>query len=185
MKKAFTLIELIVVIAIIAVLAAVITPNVFRAIERANVARAISDADAFKTAGLMYFADTGRYPSTTSDSTPSNNPFLTSAGAGGLSSWDGPYLDSWPTRNSWGHDYIWCNLDAADDNVDDPDCDIWDSSEDYGVRFVQINNVPTTSAERISEQIDGSANGTEGSIRWDTTGWGQVVNVQVLASRDH
>lgn len=37
----FTLIELIVVIAIIAILAAIIAPNAFRAIEKANIQKAV------------------------------------------------------------------------------------------------------------------------------------------------
>jgi len=56
-KKGFTLIELIVVIAIIGLLAAVIAPNVFRAIEKGKAASTEADYRSIKTGALAYFAD--------------------------------------------------------------------------------------------------------------------------------
>lgn len=61
-SKGFTLIELAVVLAIIAVLAAVLTPMVTGYLDQARIARAQADtrtiADAFK----LHYRDTGRYP---------------------------------------------------------------------------------------------------------------------------
>src|SRR5213082_3597639 len=81
-SKGFTLIELAVVIAIIAVLAAVLTPMVSGYLEQARVARAQADVRTIADAVKLYNRDTGRWPiydSSTdysSDSTPGSNAKL-------------------------------------------------------------------------------------------------------------
>jgi prepilin-type N-terminal cleavage/methylation domain-containing protein len=58
----FTLIELAVVLAIIAILAAVLTPMVTNYLEQARVARAQADLRTIADAVKLYHRDTGRYP---------------------------------------------------------------------------------------------------------------------------
>ena len=60
----FTLIEIMVVVVIIGLLAAVILPNVFGNVERAQVAKAKGDIQAIETALTMYKLDNYKYPST-------------------------------------------------------------------------------------------------------------------------
>ncbi|OQX54091.1 MAG: hypothetical protein B5M48_01665 [Candidatus Omnitrophica bacterium 4484_213] len=60
----FTLIELIVVITIIGILAAIIAPNAFRAIEKAKIDACISDIKSIRTAAYAFYADTGVLPYT-------------------------------------------------------------------------------------------------------------------------
>ena len=60
---AFTLVEVLVVVAIIAVLAAVAVPNFLLAQSRAKTARAVSDMRTLATALETYAADNARYPS--------------------------------------------------------------------------------------------------------------------------
>ncbi|MBU1112833.1 MAG: type II secretion system protein GspG [Candidatus Omnitrophica bacterium] len=107
MKKAFTLIELIVVIAIIAILAAVIAPNAFRAIEKAKVAKAVSDMKTLKSGLLAFFTDTGTFtgahyfksrgcvileaPSCDVCLSLNNSPLIDNQAA--VAGWDGPYTD--------------------------------------------------------------------------------------------
>jgi len=62
--KSFTLIELTVVIAIIAVLAAVVVPNAFKAIEKSKITRMTSDLDIIKKASFVHYTDTGQWPAT-------------------------------------------------------------------------------------------------------------------------
>ncbi len=64
MKKltAFTLIELLIVVAIIAILAAIAIPNFLEAQTRAKVSRASSDMRALATAVESYAVDWGKYP---------------------------------------------------------------------------------------------------------------------------
>ncbi|RJP21093.1 MAG: prepilin-type N-terminal cleavage/methylation domain-containing protein [Candidatus Omnitrophota bacterium] len=59
--KAFTLIELLIVVAIIGILAAIAVPNFLNAQTRAKIARCKSDLKALSTAQEMYQLDNNRY----------------------------------------------------------------------------------------------------------------------------
>lgn len=127
--KTFTLIELIVVIAIIAILSAIITPNAFKAIEKAKVSRLAGDMVALRTASLAYYTDLGFWPA---DTCPNDDPGFTRSTAynvltGGNPSclttsqyppnwetilqtyWDGPYIERWPLYNPWAGSYDYEN----------------------------------------------------------------------------
>jgi general secretion pathway protein G len=119
MRKGFTLVELIVVIAIIAILAAIIAPNAFRAIEKANVQKAIRDIKTMASAAMQHYSGTGRWPP------PINTPpygagFLTNDDGSGnpVAGWDGPYLEKWP-YHPWSREsrdattYQWDHKDVA------------------------------------------------------------------------
>lgn len=62
MFQAFTLIELLIVVAIIGILAAIAIPNFLNAQIRAKIAKAESDMQALSTALEMYHLDYNRYP---------------------------------------------------------------------------------------------------------------------------
>ncbi|RJP27243.1 MAG: prepilin-type N-terminal cleavage/methylation domain-containing protein [Candidatus Omnitrophota bacterium] len=61
-NNAFTLIELLIVVAIIGILAAIAVPNFLNAQVRAKVARVQGDFQAFSVALETYSLDAGRYP---------------------------------------------------------------------------------------------------------------------------
>ena len=124
-RAGFTLIELIVVIAIIAILAAIIAPNAYRAIEKAQVQKAIADMKAIGKAALQHYADTGRYPPAV-DNPPYGAGFLTNDDGSGnpVPGWDGPYLEQWPSH-PWSKKvvdpttYQWDYKDVQTDGFDD------------------------------------------------------------------
>jgi general secretion pathway protein G len=61
-KKGFTLIEVVVVVAIIALLAGILTPLIFKYIDEANETRALGDCRNISTALLLFHKDTGTWP---------------------------------------------------------------------------------------------------------------------------
>jgi type II secretion system protein G len=91
--KAFTLIELLIVVAIIAILAAIAVPNFLEAQVRAKVSRAKSDIRSMQVALESYYVDNNNYPYTESINQsiwlpPGGRPRLAPAGhnPGGLTS---------------------------------------------------------------------------------------------------
>ena len=67
LQKAFTLTELVVVIAIIALIAAVAIPNVQKFLERGRDAKRITDMRVIEAALEAFFEDSGRYPNFADD----------------------------------------------------------------------------------------------------------------------
>jgi general secretion pathway protein G len=152
-NRAFTLIELIVVIAIIAILAAIITPNAFMAIEKSKIARAAGDMKAIKTAAMGYNADTGLWPllGISGDVRCSGRGFLTDDDGRGnrVAGWDGPYLEKWPNNpwgrnDSFGNKYYWDADYLGDDNRDG----IFNEAQ------VIMFNVPRKSAQTLDLKYD-------------------------------
>lgn len=68
-SKAFTLIELLIVVAIIAILAAIAVPNFLEAQTRSKVSRVKADMRSLATAMEAYYVDSNRYPQNNTNST--------------------------------------------------------------------------------------------------------------------
>ncbi|MEE8463438.1 MAG: type II secretion system major pseudopilin GspG [Gammaproteobacteria bacterium] len=60
----FTLIEIMVVVVILGILAAIVAPNIIGRVEQARVTRARTDIQTIEAALKMYRIDNSRYPST-------------------------------------------------------------------------------------------------------------------------
>jgi type II secretion system protein G len=76
-RKAFTLIELLIVVAIIAILAAIAVPNFLEAQVRSKVSRTLSDIRSIRTALEAYAVDNNRYPETDLGVQAYNNRYIT------------------------------------------------------------------------------------------------------------
>jgi prepilin-type N-terminal cleavage/methylation domain-containing protein len=61
-QKGFTLVELLIVTAIIAVLATIVTPAALGAIEKSKATAALADIRAYQTATLTHYVSEGAYP---------------------------------------------------------------------------------------------------------------------------
>lgn len=103
-RRAFTLLELIVVITVIAILAGVAAPALFRNVGDARVAAAKADLSTLATALETYAMTNGRYPLTSQGlsalvTKPSQSPLPID--------WRGPYLRGALPKDPWGVDYIY------------------------------------------------------------------------------
>jgi len=94
----FTLIELIVVIALVAVLAAVVAPNLLGKASDANRKSAAIQLEKIANTVELYRLETGRYPETLEDLV--NKP-------AGVERWSGPYVRKQSQlKDPWGYELV-------------------------------------------------------------------------------
>ena len=100
-KKAFTMIELMVVITIIGILASFVAPSIMNKLGKAKVKTTKIDMGLFSTALDSFNLDVGRYPT--------NNEGLKVLWikSKNISGYDGPYVDKPKTKDAWGHPYVY------------------------------------------------------------------------------
>ncbi len=115
-SKGFTLIELIMVVAVIGILAVIAIPQFSSYIEKAKIAQAQAQLTTIRKAIEVLVIDTGQWPGHQtvgkSNSGGSNEIWNLNAAAAGLitndgnfPNWKGPYLNSVP-RDPWGSNYF-------------------------------------------------------------------------------
>ncbi len=100
-NRAFTLIELMVVILILAILAALVVPNVLGKTGAAKVAKAKADLAVLRDSIDNFRLDCDRYPTTQEGFDALRNA------PSGINGWRGPYLSKDLGKDPWGHDYIY------------------------------------------------------------------------------
>ena len=106
----FTLVEIVIVIVILAILAAIILPRFVGRTEDARISSASTQISTFKSALNMCDADTGAFPATLDGLI--SNP--------GMTRWKGPYLqntDKVPL-DPWEHPYIYKHPGASGNDYD-------------------------------------------------------------------
>ncbi len=112
----FTLVELMVVIAIIGFLAVVILPNFLKQIGKGQKAAAQADIRALESALEMYYMDVHSYPTTEQGL----QALITPISSGDSGAWDGPYIrKSSVPKDPWKRPYVYVNP-----GVHNPDYDI-------------------------------------------------------------
>ncbi len=104
-EKGFTLIEIMVVVIILGILAAIVAPNVIGRIDDAQIARVNQDLRGIETALKFYKLDNFRYP----DTEQSLNALVTRPADPTIKNWKtGGYLDRLPV-DPWGNTYEYLN----------------------------------------------------------------------------
>jgi len=99
--KGFTLIEIMVVVAVIALLGAMIGPTLFNKLRQAEETRVAQDIRAIDSALKFYRLDNFRYPTQ-----GEGLAALINVPTGAEDRWNGPYLESMPV-DPWGQTYIY------------------------------------------------------------------------------
>lgn len=97
----FTLLELLVVVAIIGMLAAYVGPRYFSQLSKSEVAVAKAQIEAFSKALDQYRLDTGRFPTT------EQGLAALMAAPAGNKKWNGPYLSKEIPLDPWGDAYAY------------------------------------------------------------------------------
>lgn len=99
--KGFTLLELLVVLAILGLLAAFVAPRYFDQLDRSNAKIAQTQLRALSEALDHYRLDVGRYPST------EQGLAALTAAPPGETRWNGPYLKRAAPLDPWGRPFVY------------------------------------------------------------------------------
>lgn len=163
-----------VVIAIIAILAAIIAPNAFRAIEKAKTSAFVSDYKAIRAGIYALYADTGLFPFHYENI---SCPLITGgnncggwskpggwSGWSNVPGWDGPYIEKMP-QHYWmggtrgGRNVVTFQTSCAQRSKD------WDGDSGCETFFCYQPAPPVSAQARIDQIVDGGDGPKAGMIR--------------------
>jgi len=100
-REAFTLVELLVVIVIIALLSSLVAPKIFGKLDDAKVKTAYAQMQMLSSALDTFKLDVGRYPTT------QEGLKVLWVKDSDIKGWNGPYLPKKVDKDSWGNPYLY------------------------------------------------------------------------------
>lgn len=107
-RKGFTLIEMLIVVAIIGILAALLIPNAMSAVQKAKQKGTIKDINSVAAALTDYLTDKGNVPEHNGQLTGPNDPLIQAV--------QGFYLKVFPWKDQWGYAFVVNTRDACNSN---------------------------------------------------------------------
>lgn len=172
-RSAFTLVEILVAVAILAAIAAVAIPTAQGAIERARITRMSGDLLSIAQAIREYEKHLGTYPldldqlTTRPIAGTDKNSCGVTLTAAEVALWRGPYLPrNLPILE--GEDTIFDNLKRKNASTKNPD-----------ILQISIRQPPASTAYALDSIFDGDGDLSDGTITWNTN---QFPNGQMFYS---
>lgn len=104
LEQGFTLIEIMVVVIILGILAAIVAPNVIGRVGDAQIQAAKQDIRGVENALKLYRLDNFNYPA----SEQGLQALVSKPADPNIRNWKGPYLDRLP-KDPWGNTYLYLN----------------------------------------------------------------------------
>ena len=174
-RKGFTLVEVLVILAIIAALAAVLVPTISNQVRRGDAGRVVSDMTNLRTGIEAFLVNVHRYPGDAEDLVTQINGSDTDVNgatypSGLQSSWDGPYIDrvvedAGTLRTGFGG-LIQDEFTAVQ----------YSGSNTTEYLTITILGIAESEFDLIDEEIDGTVSSTAGLLRWGTDGTTDTIS---------
>lgn len=171
MKRGFTLIELMVVIAIIALLATTLLPAITDIMDRANASKLVAVVDSLRSACDAHYMDTGYYAREFATPWNTGATYHRLAFDVGSQGWNGPYIKTplsagdnpwkdrilmYPRTSGWENSSGGNGFDLDGDGTEETA----NSSYWYGGNDVVFYAVRKTVAPMINTIVDGEREGS-------------------------
>ncbi len=165
----FTLMEMIGVVAVIAILASMATPMIFDAMRNAKVTAFVEDVNVLRTAVARYYEDTGTFPQHIPTDQRDGRRMLTSnSTARPVDGWDGPYIEK-EFENPFRESGFRSIISTANANYQF-DLDGDGNVDTSGVAVLRVDNVSETEARMVSDLLDNDGDETTGTTAWNRAG---------------
>ncbi|MEE9322263.1 MAG: prepilin-type N-terminal cleavage/methylation domain-containing protein [Granulosicoccus sp.] len=169
-QKGFTLIEIVGVMAVIAIIASIAAPRIFGAIQDAKVTALVGQAKTLGVTATSFYNDTGKWPVHDPKSTDDKRQqLMVNKGGNGqpIIGWDGPYLDQEisniisPSANHiltpTSTPTYTCDLDG-------------NGTSDGSFLVYYVHGISDTIARKASNILDKDGNEETGDTSWKKAG---------------
>lgn len=108
-ERGFTMVEMIVIVAVLVILGGALTPVVIKQVQKSKDQSVVDDFKAIETAVTRYHIDIGTFTPLKNikgfDTTPAGATFKHFVGGDGEHGWNGPYLSRVKSGSSYGGKY--------------------------------------------------------------------------------
>lgn len=168
-QRGFTLMEMIGVMAVIAILVSVATPMIFDAIRNAKVTAFVEDVNMVKGAVAQYYEDTGSFPThIPSDNRDRNKRLMKNDASSPVNGWNGPYMEK-DLGNPFTEGAYAAVLVSSNANYQF-DLDGDGTPDTSNVALIRVDQVTDEEAKAISDIFDNDGSVDSGSDAWNAGG---------------